>query len=240
MPPCHRRSVTPYYEDDGTVIYHGDCREVLPQLGRGLDLLLADPPYGQGVRVDSRRFSVPASAWWGNTDRSGVPRHRPVAADNEPFDPSHLLGYSKAILWGAQWYAPRLPARGGWLVWDKRRGIEDIDWPLSEAELAWRSWADGVRVFRHRWFGLIRDSERGLHLHPTQKPVALMEWCIGLAGRIERVIDPYMGSGPIIEAARRLGVNAVGIELDEAYCEVAARRLDQGVLPFGNTPAARE
>jgi len=72
-------------------------------------------------------------------------------------------------------------------------------------------------------------------MHPTQKPVALMKWCISLAGTVAKVCDPYMGCGPSIVAAHDMGIPAIGIDIEESYCEIAAKRLSQGVLPMGET-----
>ena len=226
--------VEPYFRDDAVVIYHADCRDILPLIPpESIGLVLTDPPYGGGLSFDyADRFSMKAGKWWSNVDRSDQVRHDPVVGDDEPFDPAPLLVYPKLILWGGQWYAARLPDSGGWFVWDKRRGIEDAAWPMSEAELAWTNLGKGVRMFRHRWFGLIRDSERGEHWHPTQKPVALMRWCIEKA-RLESnalILDPYMGSGPTLRAAKNSGCKAVGIEIEEKYCEIAAKRMAQMVM----------
>src|SRR5689334_11943491 len=127
----------PYYQDDAVVIYNADCREILPQL-EPVDLVLTDPPYGSGLSMAfNERFTHSAGGWWRNTDRSLCPRHDPIVGDDEPFDPSPLLRFPKIITWGGNWYASRLPDSGGWFVWDKRRGVEDAEWPMSAAELAW-------------------------------------------------------------------------------------------------------
>lgn len=228
----------PYFEDEWTTIYHGDMREVvasLPPVG----LVCADPPYGGGLAVDyADRFRSKAGKWWKNTDRSEQIRHVPVVGDDEPFDPAALLAIKAEhkILWGANWYANRLPDSGGWWLWDKRGGRRDVteaDWPMGEGELAWTDVGKGVRIFRHTWFGLIRDSERGEYFHPTQKPVALMQWCIDKSKTEGVVLDPYMGSGTTLVAAKNLHRKAIGIEVDEAYCEIAARRVSQGILALG-------
>lgn len=218
-------------------IYNGDCRDILPLLPK-VDLVLTDPPYGSGLSFDyAERFSPQAGSprWWNTTDRKLSVRHTPLVGDDQPFDPVPILHIKAAahILWGANWYASRLPDRGGWWVWDKRTGRRDVsgaDWPMSEAELAWTDIGKGVRVFRHTWFGLIRDSECGKHYHPTQKPVALMRWCIRNSKTEGIVIDPYMGSGPTLRAAKDLGRKAIGIEIEEKYCEIAAKRMAQEVL----------
>jgi site-specific DNA-methyltransferase (adenine-specific) len=235
--------MTPYYQDSksGITIWHGECQEILPTVGK-VDLCLADPPYGTGFSFDYvKGFKRKANGWWKNTDRSVQRRHKQVKGDDKPFDPSLLLSVkSRAkILWGGNWYAARLPDSGGWLIWDKRNGKRDVsgmDWPMSEAELAWSNIGKGARVFRHTWHGLIRDSELGQHWHPTQKPVALMAWCIQAANTRGLILDPYMGSGSTLVAAKQLGLPAIGIECDEPYCEIAAKRLSQEYLPLTQPP----
>lgn len=227
----------PYYADEYVTLYHGDCREVLPTLDVRPDLLLSDPPYGSGLSTAfHERFTHKAGAWWKNTNRDTVKRHRPIAGDDAPFDPTHLLALApKIVLWGGNWFGSRLPDSGGWWIWDKRHKVEAVNWPMSEAELAWTNIGASVRTFRHMWFGLLRESEKGQHYHPTQKPVALAQWCITKAkiGPRSTILDPYAGAGWVLVAAKNLGHQAIGIELDEAYCEVAAERLSQSVLDLG-------
>jgi site-specific DNA-methyltransferase (adenine-specific) len=233
--------MSPYYEHGGITIYNGDCLDVLPTLG-AFDVMLADPPYGAGISVDSLRFKPKVSKWWNEADRSRIRRHSPVIGDDKPFDPSHLLAFPvrARVLWGGQFYASRLKDSGGWWIWDKRNGARDVtdaEWPLSEAEMAWTDIGKRTRMFRHTWFGLIRDSEHKEFFHPTQKPAALMLWCLKEA-KAKSAVDPYMGSGPTLVAAKRLGIPATGIELDERYCEIAATRLEQEVFAFTDAPPA--
>ncbi len=225
----------PYYQQEGITIYHGDCRDVLPTLPK-VDLILTDPPYGIQYNTDSSRFVRKPSAWWGETSTKHSNNSPRVNGDDKPFDPSPFIN-QRSILWGANHYADKIPPSGGWLVWDKRLGVEQVaekGWPLSEAELAWTNIRGSVRVFRNRWMGLLRSEEQGEYYHPTQKPVALMRWCLLLA-KDKSVLDPFMGSGTTLVAAKDLGIQAIGIELEERYCEVAANRLRQGVL-FGAEP----
>jgi site-specific DNA-methyltransferase (adenine-specific)/modification methylase len=222
--------VTPYYDDGTCTIYHGDCREVLPYLAA--DLVLTDPPYGQAGRlhaggVVSRARKPP------HGKNAGIrPRYwPPIAGDDAPFDPEPLLAFPRAVLFGANWYTDRLPVSGSWIIWDKKGdGFEG--WNGADAELAWTNLGGPVRVFRHRWMGVMRDSEIGQpHLHPAQKPVALMAWIIVNGTKPgDLILDPYMGSGPVLRAAKDLGRRAIGIEIEERYCEIAARRLGQEVL----------
>jgi site-specific DNA-methyltransferase (adenine-specific) len=229
----------PYYDHAGITIYCGDCRDILPAL-RPVDAMISDPPYGSGLATDyAERFKSQAGKWWKNTNRETNVRHTKVIGDEEPFDPAHLIAFPARakVLWGANWYANRLPDSGGWWMWDKRGGMRDVtdaDWPMGDGELAWTNIGKGVRIVRHTWFGLIRDSERGEHWHPTQKPVALMGWCIEKA-KVPigaTVVDAYMGAGATLVAAKQLNRRAIGIELDESYCEIAANRLSQEVFHF--------
>lgn len=216
----------PYYEDDNCTIYHGDCREILPTLPTP-DLLLADPPYGvnyvvseQVVGVGNRRITM-----------GGKP---PVHGDDKPFDPSHLVTFDRCVLFGANHYSDKLPVSGGWLVWDKTGGGRGPNNSFADVEIAWTNLRRTPVIKHHLWKGLVRDSEAGQRvLHPTQKPVALMAWIIAeWTEPGDLIIDPYCGSGPTLRAAKDLGRKAIGIEIEERYCEIAAKRLAQEVLPL--------
>lgn len=212
----------PYFEQNGITIYHGDCREVIPSLSF-TGLVLTDPPYG----IDYKPKRSQASASGGYRKQL-----KQVSGDDSPFDPSHLFGIGELILWGANNYAAQLPSSHGWFVWDKRdAGSIFPGFVASDAELAWTNVVGRTLMFSHKWCGHLRDSERDQFLHPTQKPVALMSWCINHA-KSDLVLDPYMGSGPTLVAAKLIGKRGIGIEIDEEYCETAARRLEQGVLNF--------
>lgn len=221
--------MTPYYEHGGVTIFNADCREVLTTLGT-FDLVLTDPPYGVAAKTtnaSSKRGNRPYDRDCRAVD---LP---PVAGDDSPFDPAPLLlAAPRAILWGANNYASRLPDSPCWLAWD-RKTTRGADSDITDVELAavighrFKT----VRIFRHMWAGFQRDSEVGDRvLHPTQKPVALMRWCLGFFPDAQSVVDPYMGSGPVARACKDAGKRYVGIEIDERYCEIAARRLAQEVL----------
>ena len=216
--------IKPYYQDDAVTIYHGDCREIVPTLGR-FDLLLADPPYGIGY-IHGKGGGCLA--------RSTMFAGDAVEGDSEPFDPAFLLALCiPTILWGANHYADRLPPSRGWLVWDKRGGMASND--QSDCELAWTNVLTVARLRTQVWNGMITSGEqRGKRrVHPTQKPVELMTWCIGLAGDVQTILDPFAGSGTTGRAAKDLGRKATLIEREERYCEIAAKRMAQEVLDFG-------
>ena len=214
----------PYYEEKGITIYHGDCRDVLPCLAERPALVLTDPPYGVRERTERNangRSNATRSIDW-----------LPVAGDGEPFNPSDILSLQvPSILWGANHFADRLPPSPSWLTWDKRDGTAPDD--NADCEFAWTNLGGPARLYRHLWRGMIKASEREqVRVHPTQKPVALMRWCL-LRARLTvgaLVVDPYMGSGPIAQACKELGMRYIGIEIEERYCEIAARRLSQEVM----------
>ncbi len=216
--PWPPAGIKPYYVDDACCIIHGDCRAILPTLPK-VDLVLTDPPYGIGhpCSFQERRRGNLANC-------TNYPN---VHADNRPFDPSAWIAYP-CILWGGNHYASRLPDQSGWLVWDKERP-DDLD--QATCELAWSNVIKGVRRFRYLWHGMIRAGDDELY-HPTQKPVALMTWCMSLRWTKDAttILDPFMGSGTTLRAAKDLGRKAIGIELEERYCEIAAKRLAQEVL----------
>lgn len=197
--------MTPYYEQDGITIYHGDCRDVLPELGT-FDLLLTDPPYGIGIAANPVRQAHEPSDW-----------------DNQRPDRATLglcLSMATAqIVWGGNYFG--LPAQQGFFVWDKG---QPEDFSLAMCEQAWTNIKTPAKLFRKRVTSCRKR-------HPTEKPVELMQWCMGMAGRPQTVLDPFAGSGPTGEAAKLAGISAVLVEANERYCEIAAKRLAQGVLP---------
>ena len=216
--------MVPYYQDEYVTLYCGDCREIVPTLGQ-FDLLLTDPPYGINHPTDYK-----------SRGRGGIAicsNYQPVFDDDKPFDPTIWLAVADArILWGANYYSSKLPDVSGWLVWDKMRP-DDLD--QSTCELAWTDCVKGVRRFRQLWNGCMRNGDACEHLvHPTQKSVALMKWCMSLrwTKNYKTILDPFAGSGTTGVAAKLLNRKCTLIEKEEKYCEIAARRLSQGVLPL--------
>jgi hypothetical protein len=191
--------LTPYYDEDGITIYHGDCRDIIPTLPE-IEMVLTDPPYGVSERTDRR------SKGRGNLTRSND--FAPVHGDDQPFDPAHLLGFPRVVLFGANYYADKLPLTGSWIVWDKLDGLVTEKRMVgfddnADVEMAWTNLGGPARLIRHRWKGMVKASEKGdSRIHPTQKPVALMARII--AWKTEpwmRILDPYMGGGSTLVAA---------------------------------------
>jgi site-specific DNA-methyltransferase (adenine-specific) len=197
--------VTPYYEHAGVTIYHADCREVLPTLPLA-DLLLTDPPYG--IYACGGKWGKKESLQW----------------DRSPFADIEAICQhgSNQIIWGGNYYD--LPPSRGWLVWWKRDSVPSA----ADVELAWTSYDMNARLIDCTIAGT--NAERVGH--PTQKPERVMLWSLGFAPNARTILDPFMGSGTTLVAAKRLGRQAIGIELDEKYCEIAARRLSQEALPL--------
>jgi len=182
--------------------------------GERADAVVTDPPYGVNHDTDYTRFSG------GFSDSRNFGER--IHGDDLPFDPSYLLDYPYVILWGANAYSDKLPC-GSWLVWDKRNnGQEKI---LSDGEVAWLNRGHGVYIFNHAWNGFIRDSERGKTMHPTQKPIALFEWCLSHAKDTQLIFDPFSGSAPVTVAAERTGRICYGMEIEPKYVAVALERL---------------
>ena len=214
--------VEPYYDHAGITIYHGDCREILPEL-EPVDCVITDPPYGIAHPTDYKAR--------GRDRLAPCSNYPPVYDDDKPFDPSLWLD-KPCCLWGANYFADKLPPTSGWLVWDKKRP-DNLD--QSTCELAWTNFIKGVRRFEWLWNGMIRADSDKLQ-HPTQKPVALFKWILCLKWTPRgTILDPYCGSGTTLRAAKDLGRKAIGIEIEEKYCEIAAKRLSQEVLPLRST-----
>lgn len=216
----------PYYEHGGIQIWLGDCREILPTLPK-CDLLLTDPPYGMNLKCDYSGMS-------GFTGPKTGIKHSPIRGDDEKFDPRHLLEYGREqIIWGAQYFCHSLPERGGWIVFNKRGEGAPSRVSFGDCELAWCSFGQAVRICSRMWHGVARWSSEGT-FHPAQKPEYLLGFCIHHAAVPPSgcVLDPYAGSGTTLVAAKNLGRRAIGIEIDELYCEIAAKRLSQEAFDF--------
>ena len=214
--------MTHYYQDDFVTLYHGDCREIVPTLGR-FDLLLTDPPYGIGADsgVGASNGKAECHNWCDTWDKI--------------VDIRFLLEIAPiSIIWGYQYMANLLGNTNAPLVWDKKckNGWEDN---FADVELAWSIGLKKPTCFRYQWMGACRgaNTQDGKKVHPTQKPLSLLLWCITLAGDVQTVLDPFAGSGTTGRAAKDLGRKCVLIEREERYCEIAAKRMLQEVFDFG-------
>lgn len=205
----------PYYEHGGVSIYHGDCREVVGNLGM-FDILITDPPYGIG-------FASQPTKWQRNKGQ------KPEFWDEFTVDclPTILLSARIQVVWGGNYY--QLPPSRGWLCWYK----PDAPPSMGSFELAWTNQSRNTRIINHSISAT--NSERlG---HPTQKPLAVIRWTLAQFASVSSLIDPFCGSGTSLVAAKASGLKAVGVEIDERYCEMAAKRLSQEVFDFSDATA---
>jgi len=231
----------PYYEHGGITIFHGDCREILPQLSRPFclrcgetlddgsvlimhqkaeheiklppDAFVTDPPYG---------CNYASNPVVGKGKKES--NHAPQSWDSEVFpDIGLILSMAEqAVIWGGNYYS--LPASRGRLAWYK----PDAPPSLANFELAWTSQNKNSRII----FQSIAATNGERVGHPTQKPLPVMIASIAYLDHPRIIADPFMGSGTTLVAAKKLGYPAIGIEIEEKYCEIAAKRLSQEVFQF--------
>jgi site-specific DNA-methyltransferase (adenine-specific) len=201
--------VEPYYQDESCTIYHGDCREVWSD--RLADVVVTDPPYGVGFQYAS--FTDDESAW---TDVKAT-----LSALTEAYPAAICMSFARLwemppARWAAAWFKPGSVRRsriGGWATWE----------PVL-------LYGDGWRIAND----MLRLPDCANHTpeaagHPCPKPVDLFRWLVeGAPAGV--ILDPYMGSGTTLRAAKDTGREAIGIEIEERYCEIAAKRLAQEVL----------
>jgi site-specific DNA-methyltransferase (adenine-specific) len=201
----------------------GDCRLILgdaleeaPRISHW-DAMVTDPPYG---------IKYVHGTGGGKLARSTVFAGAKIIGDDKPFDPTPFLSDKPTILWGGNHFASRLPESSCWLIWDKREGVCTND--QADCEIAWTNIKGPARLFRHLWNGMLKKTEKGqIRVHPTQKPIAVMEWCLGFVPASTLIFDPFMGSGSTLVACAKMGRHAIGIERDPTYFDHACRRVEE-------------
>jgi site-specific DNA-methyltransferase (adenine-specific)/modification methylase len=207
---------TPFYEKDGITIYHGDCAKILPFLDP-VDLLLTDPPYGIGEsdkkNASRGKLAKPRDYGVFNWDKAPI---------SQWLIESCISKAKASIIFGGNYYL--MPPSSCWLIWDKENSGD-----FADGEMAWTNLDKALRIKRHQWNGFIRVGNEDRY-HPTQKPAAVMTWAIQQAGEVSTILDPFMGSGTTLVAARSQGKRCIGIERELKYCEIAVSRLAQNTL----------
>jgi site-specific DNA-methyltransferase (adenine-specific)/modification methylase len=184
--------------------------------GRMADMVFTDPPYG----ISHSGKGIKGSANENNFGEILGDNDITVAVDAFNLCQS-LFSDATMIFWGANYYSSCLPNGFGWLVWDKQRE-GDI---FSGAELAFVNKGVKVDVFRHQWHGMIKGSEMGdKRVHPTQKPIALVEWSFNNYQAKNNILDLFLGSGSTLIACENLSRFCYGMELDEKYAQVIVQR----------------
>jgi site-specific DNA-methyltransferase (adenine-specific) len=249
---------TPYYADDWATIYHGDCEAVLPTLG-SFSLAITSPPYNMGLVPggNGRGMYRPGAAVKGGRFRDGYGTHGDALPQQE-YDQwqRRVLG----LLWDhvnlALFYNHRprvehgklrlplsmdfgsLPAPRQIIVWDRGTGIDVTlrafctrqEWIILFARPEFNLVDHAASGMGDVWRLGMETTETG---HPAPFPLSLPTRCIAAVDDVVSVLDPFMGSGTTLRAAKDAGVRAVGIDIEERYCEIAARRLSQEVFDFG-------
>lgn len=228
----------PYYDEGGIQIYHGDCREVLPEIQA--DAVVADPPYGCGLyESDQAVLSKELVEQWVRQYASvavfGYPERlvglcpvqpsewivwRPTNARQRGFNLHGLWREVECVaIWGdCDWGHLRQPRVE--TTTPMPAAIGHLDAPLREGDARMGDlWTDESPN--------LNPNQRG-RFHPNEKPVSVMRRLVEVAGGV--VVDPFMGSGTTLRAAKNLGREAIGIEIEERYCEIAVKRLAQEVL----------
>ena len=193
-------------------LYLGDCREILPLLPK-VDAVVTDPPYG----IDyGNKGSFQASHGWRDLREN-------LTWDTERPPPeiiTALLACSEdQIIWGGNYFSDMLPPTMQWLIWDKGQ----FDFSLADFEMAWSSQEKAARRIVYGRGRAVQDGK----VHPTQKPVEVMKWCIEqLPDKCKTVLDPFMGSGTTGVACAALGKHFTGIEREPKYFDIACKRID--------------
>lgn len=190
-------------------LYHGDCLEILPTL-TNVDAVITDPPYG----IDW----VPRQ---NHTDQIWI--------DDKQFDPSPFMKIgTQHLFWGGNYFCRLLPHSNDWFTWMKRpsAGFEGDNRTYSMSEMAWSDFGCKTRVKTHVWDGGKRQGAKDnrTFCHPSQKPIEVMEWCVGFSTGV--VLDSFMGSGTTGMACANLGRQFIGIEIEREYFDIACERIE--------------
>lgn len=240
--------MTPYYQDDHVTLYHGDCFDVLPGLS-GIGAVVTDPPYSSGGAFRGDRANTTVEKYV----RTDTLAYRPdFAGDNR--DQRSFLAWATLWLNAARNASVPGAVLASFIDWRQLPVLTDA---VQAGGWTWRNlgtwWKPGIRMQKGRFsssaeyvvyatngpndgdgqtspqnvYKAAPDDDRD---HIAQKPLEVMRWVLGLTRADALVLDPFMGSGSTLAAAKSLGMRAIGIEVDERYCEVAANRLRQEVL----------
>ena len=187
----------------------GDCREILPTLGK-VDAVVTDPPYGIGFKQRTTGIKI--------------------IGDDVAFDPSPLFAVcDEFFIWGANHFTHDLPRCGQFHVWLKRAVEVAAPKTYSDCEIAWHSHSTSTKCIRMISDGCIRQGvDHGIvRLHPSQKPQEVMEWSLGFVPNAHVILDPFMGSGTTGVACVKLGRKFIGIEISEEYFDISCRRIEK-------------
>ncbi len=227
----------PYYQDDkyGIQIFHGDCREILPSLQA--TLLFTDPPFGLGLADHGMGRKGQDNGRWGGDSSNGyhIAGNEDLSLGTFACDWAAAKGIPAVVF-----ASPYAPFPGEWrnlLVWDKGGAV---GWGGDPQRCFKRTW-ELIQIARNGPLcGMREESVIRWHIepgnykqHPCVKPVGMIHGLLAKLWTIDAiVIDPFMGSGTTLIAAKKLNMCAIGIEIEEKYCAIAAKRLSREVFRF--------
>lgn len=191
----------------------GDCMDILPTLPK-VDAVITDPPYGIGADTHAGKIEN----GWKQYGQGGWDKSRPEKATFDLF-----IGKGKTVIvWGGNYFTDWLPPSMQWLSWDKGQD----GFSLADFELAWTNQNKAARRINYPRALALKDVKQ----HPTQKPLAVMRWCIEQCKpEPQTILDPFMGSGTTGVAAIQLGRKFIGIEREPKYFDIACKRIEQAV-----------
>jgi DNA modification methylase len=197
------------------ILYLGDCYTILPEIKA--DAVVTDPPYG----IDFGSMGGKAATALHRNVKSSWRQHETFQWDKdrpprEAFDLMRSISQDQ-IIWGGNYFTDHLPPTMRWLIWDKGQR----NFSLADFEIAWTSQWNASRIFDYSRARAAAEAE----YHPTQKPVALMEWCLDFLPDAAVICDPFMGSGSTGVAAARHGRQFIGIERERKYFDIACERI---------------
>ena len=229
----------PYYQDERVTLYHGDCREVLPDLSEPFDCVITDPPYSSGGFQEAGKSGGSIGTRGAETialdnlSTRGyerlmreVLRHCNQADEIYMFTDWRMWINTFDAIEAAGWRVRNM------LVWDKGQMGMGMPW-RNQHELIAYGKRTPAKILDGKRGNVLQAKRSGNRNHPTEKPVGLLDQIVTNT-RSSRIVDPFAGGGSTLMAARNAGIPSVGIESSEAFCEVIAKRLDQGVLDFGD------
>lgn len=203
-------------------LIEADCISVMPLLGQ-FDAVVTDPPYGIGAANGSNDRGADASGRYRRKPRQYEGRWDDARPSRQSIEAT-VSAANLHIVWGGNFFSDWLPVGGRWLIWDKLNSMPSF----SDAELAWTS-IKGASVKKFTQCANGPSANRDGRVHPTQKPLALMDWCLGFLPEAKTILDPFAGSGTTAVACERMGRQCTAIELDPDYFEIMCRRVDEQV-----------